>query len=198
MANKLLDLQYEQHSLIISKIKGQFYEQDVDPILPDEDLSRQNTEIPTRELRFSANKKKLNENFSQKILSKTSSVPVTSTANESPYERKKREIDDMIAKRYQNLSKKTKKLSQKPHKEYHQTPSNSNFLPPKSNKVRVPHFGRHRPSQNRKKAYYDKVSTASSKSSISVSRNDFSMLQISGTNINKAEGYKHMPLFGHK
>lgn len=98
MANKLLELQYEQHSLIISKIKGQFNEQDVEPILPDEDLARQNTEIPTRELRFSANKKKLNENFSQKILSKTSSVPVTSTANESPYERKKREIDDMIAK----------------------------------------------------------------------------------------------------
>lgn len=77
----------------------------------------------------------------------------------------------------------------------------------KRNKVRLPFFGRHKHSKNKKKIphklLYDvhngsKIETSSHKSSISNSRNvDFSMLQIAGTNIKKTKAplkRNHRPL----
>lgn len=76
-------------------------------------------------------------------------------------------------------------------------------LPPKKPSVKVPFFGRHRPNKNRKLIHrlpYDihnirsgslisnnssKISTASSKSSVSNTRNGLGMLQIAGTNFQK-------------
>lgn len=80
-------------------------------------------------------------------------------------------------------------------------------LSSKKNKVRVPYFGRHKPKKYNRNVPHriggdinnirsgsmisnnsSKISTASSKSSVSNNRNDLSLLQIAGTNINRRQG----------
>ena len=80
-------------------------------------------------------------------------------------------------------------------------------LSSKKNKLKVPYFGRHKAKKYNRNLpnrvggdvnnlrsgsmisnNSSKISTASSKSSVSNNRNDLSLLQIAGTNINRRQG----------
>lgn len=101
---KLLELQYEQHTRIITQIRNEHANPEQKRELSNlqnfqnfKDLDYESETI-AREKSLDCHNRKISENLSQRIILPDIPVPNRQKNNESPYLRKKREIDDMIAK----------------------------------------------------------------------------------------------------